>query len=147
MTTARDIAMQGNEEVEKQIADEEEIKATLEADGAKIALMLSRLRECQRIKARVVIRENPQTEAGKALIEQESEEEKELFGLHQEKITMYGKSISEEEDKTITLLDRGRKAWYKQGIKLEDDGGEMEEVPMINKCEVAKSVKTACNGK
>ena len=97
MTTARDIAMQGNEEVENQLADEEEIKATLEADGAKIALMLSRLWECQRIKARVVIRENPQTEAGKALLEQEREEEKELFRLHQEKLAMYGESISEEK--------------------------------------------------
>ena len=56
MTTAR----KGNEEVGKQLADEEEIKATLEADGAKLALMFSRLRECQRIKTRVVMCENPQ---------------------------------------------------------------------------------------
>ena len=47
------------------------------------------------------MRENPQTEAGKALIEQEREEEKELIRLHQEKLAMYGESISEE--KTISL--------------------------------------------
>ena len=41
---------------------------------------------------------------------------------------MYRKSISQEEDKTITLLERVRKSWYNQGIKLEDDGGELEEV-------------------
>ena len=97
MTTAR----KGNEEVGKQLTDEEGIKATLEADGAKLALMLSRLWECQRIKTRVVMRENPQTEAGKALIEQEREEEKELIRLHQEKLAMYEESISEE--KTISL--------------------------------------------
>ena len=45
---------------------------------------------------------------------------------------MYGKSIGEEEDKTITLLDRVRKAWYKPEIKLEDDGGELEEVQAID---------------
>ena len=41
---------------------------------------------------------------------------------------MYGKCINQEEDKTITLLDRVRKAWYNQGIKLEEEGGEVEEV-------------------
>ena len=30
--------------------------------------------------------------------------------------------------KTITLLERVRIAWYKRGIKLEDDGGELEEI-------------------
>ena len=41
---------------------------------------------------------------------------------------MYGKCLNEEEDKTITLVDRVRKAWYNQGIKLEEEGGEVEEV-------------------
>ena len=39
----RNIAIEGNKEVEKQLADEEEIKATLEVDGTKLALILSRL--------------------------------------------------------------------------------------------------------
>ena len=40
---------------------------------------------------------------------------------------MNGNSIDEEKDKTITFLERVRKEWYNKGIKLEDEGVELEE--------------------
>ena len=60
--------MNGNEEAEKQLAEEEDIKQSLETDCAKLVMILSRLRECQRIQKRVEALENPQTSAGEALI-------------------------------------------------------------------------------
>ena len=38
----------------------------------------------------------------------------ELFALHQQKKEIYRKSevTSEEEDKTISLLDKVKRAWY-----------------------------------
>ena len=66
--------------------------------------MMSRMRECQRIRTRVLRAENQQTETGAALMEQETIEENELWRLYQEKQEMYSNSIDGEEDKTFMIL-------------------------------------------
>ena len=82
--------MKGDKEARKQMSDE----AILVDDGAKLALMLSRLGECQVIQKKVIRAEKTHTETGLALKEQETIEENELWRLHQEKRAMYMKSIS-----------------------------------------------------
>ena len=69
--------MKGDKEAKQQVS-KEEVKTILEDDGTKLALMMSRMRECQRIRTRVMRAENQQTYISTALIEQETIEENEL---------------------------------------------------------------------
>ena len=73
--------MKGDKEARKQMSDEADVKTILDDDGTKLALLLSRLGECQRIQNtsnHVIMAEKPQAETGLVLIEQETKEESKL---------------------------------------------------------------------